>query len=489
MSIISKWMSSLSIRYVLPGLLAALIIVAVGLTGWLAFRSGQQAVEDLATELSQEVTIRIEDHVLNFLEIPHLFHEINLAAVNAGNLSLENYPQLARTFYNQVYVSESVPYLYMGTETGDFLGVDSNFGGDPVFKLRDAQSAPDRVTYDLDEEGNPGPELERKPYDPRERPWYQTAVEMGKATWSDIYVFAARPILGISPVVPVYNNDGSLFGVLGIDLTLAELTDFLRSLDISPNGQAIIIERSGNFVATSGDEQPFTTADDGTQNPLKVTDSSEPLIRATAQNLLDRFGSFDQIQQNQQLTFELDGDRIFVEVAPLQDGRGLDWLSVVMIPESDFTGPVFDNLRRTVIIGFGVLVVATLLGFFLARWIIQPMFVVSDVAAAIDEGDFELDPLETVSHRADEVGQLARVFKHMAEEVKAREQRLKKQVQQLRIEIDEAKRKQQVSEIVETDFFVDLQAKARDIRRRHHRSEESGSEEEGQDKDSEENDE
>jgi len=47
-----------------------------------------------------------------------------------------------------------------------------------------------------------------------------------------------------------------------------------------------------------------------------------------------------------------------------------------------------------------------------------------------------------------------------------REQSLKQEIQQLRIEIDEVKRQKQVSEIVESDFFQDLQAKARTIRGR-----------------------
>jgi len=53
----------------------------------------------------------------------------------------------------------------------------------------------------------------------------------------------------------------------------------------------------------------------------------------------------------------------------------------------------------------------------------------------------------------------------MSDEVYAREQRLKQQVQDLKIEINERQRRQEVSEIVETDFFQDLQAKARAIRR------------------------
>ncbi len=49
-----------------------------------------------------------------------------------------------------------------------------------------------------------------------------------------------------------------------------------------------------------------------------------------------------------------------------------------------------------------------------------------------------------------------------------REQALRQEIQQLklRIEIDTEKREQQVVEIVETDFFRDLQSKAKEMRKR-----------------------
>jgi HAMP domain-containing protein len=46
-----------------------------------------------------------------------------------------------------------------------------------------------------------------------------------------------------------------------------------------------------------------------------------------------------------------------------------------------------------------------------------------------------------------------------------RERQLKEEIAQLRIEIDEAKRARQVAEITETDYFQELQQKARQIRR------------------------
>lgn len=89
---------------------------------------------------------------------------------------------------------------------------------------------------------------------------------------------------------------------------------------------------------------------------------------------------------------------------------------------------------------------------------------VTEAAATVEEGNFTVEDLTSVAARGDELGRLARVFQRMALEVQAREERLKHQIQQLRIEIDEAKKAQQVAEITETDYFHDLREKARTLR-------------------------
>jgi len=91
---------------------------------------------------------------------------------------------------------------------------------------------------------------------------------------------------------------------------------------------------------------------------------------------------------------------------------------------------------------------------------------VTQAAAAVEAGTFEHDSLSSVAHRDDALGQLARVFQNMARQVRAREQSLRKQVQDLQIEIDEVKKARQVAEITETEYFRDLCAKAERLRRR-----------------------
>ena len=91
---------------------------------------------------------------------------------------------------------------------------------------------------------------------------------------------------------------------------------------------------------------------------------------------------------------------------------------------------------------------------------------VTSAAAAVEAGVYVPEALDDVALRSDALGQLARVFQRMVREVYAREESLKRQVAELRIEIDEAKKAQQVAEITETDYFQQLQQKALDFRKR-----------------------
>ena len=91
---------------------------------------------------------------------------------------------------------------------------------------------------------------------------------------------------------------------------------------------------------------------------------------------------------------------------------------------------------------------------------------VTAAASAVESGTFGADSLDLdqVGRRSDALGQLARVFQGMAKEVAAREQRLRREVQQLRIEIDESRAARQVEEITESEYFQRLAMKIDELR-------------------------
>ncbi|HYN37227.1 MAG TPA: response regulator [Actinomycetota bacterium] len=90
---------------------------------------------------------------------------------------------------------------------------------------------------------------------------------------------------------------------------------------------------------------------------------------------------------------------------------------------------------------------------------------VIDAAGAVEANEFEASKLETVARRDDALGQLARTFQRMASEVKAREDRLREQVRELTIEIDEQRQERKVAEITNTEYFKELRGRAEELRK------------------------
>jgi CheY-like chemotaxis protein len=86
---------------------------------------------------------------------------------------------------------------------------------------------------------------------------------------------------------------------------------------------------------------------------------------------------------------------------------------------------------------------------------------VTAAALAVEAGSFTPDSLDEVGARSDALGNLARLFRRMGVEVAARERRLRAQVEQLVIAIDEERKTAQVAEITESDYFQKLKARAK----------------------------
>lgn len=100
------------------------------------------------------------------------------------------------------------------------------------------------------------------------------------------------------------------------------------------------------------------------------------------------------------------------------------------------------------------------------RRIVRPVAVIAEIAQQVErEQPTDLTRLDLYANQGDEIGQLTRVFRHMASQVTARVRTLKSQVAELQIVIDQTKLQQQVSEITDNDYFNTLQSKAKALRR------------------------
>jgi len=174
-----------------------------------------------------------------------------------------------------------------------------------------------------------------------------------------------------------------------------------------------------------------------------------------------------EVMSERQTRSYLDGSVLKI-MAPIMSEHGNQAIAatIVHLPAERFLEAIRRNLRLAGVVAAGVLSVGLVASVILARWVTGPVSRLTAAATALEIHTFDPESLAEVTRRPDELGHLARVFHRMALEVSAREQRLQQQVQQLRIEIDEAKKVRQVAEITETDYFQDLRQRAQGLRAR-----------------------
>jgi hypothetical protein len=365
------------------------IIVAVGLVGYLSFRNGQKAVNNIADQLRREVISRVQVHLKSYLAKPHLIQQIHINTIRQQLLDPSNFEQMELYFWQQ---SQSLDANFGTTAfantKGEFVGANRSEG----YTVVASEATGNAIRrYAVNNQGDRLKIIrEKSNYDARTREWYKAAVKTGRPTWSTIEASALGKRLDLSAISPFYDDTGGLMGIFVTDLSLAQISDFLHSFTIGKSGKTFIIERNGLLVASSTIKEPFTLSADGKIERIRADKISDSLTQKTTQYLFDRFGRLNQIDAPQQMQFFLNGKKQFLLVSPFKDESGmLDWLTIVVVPESDFTAEIDANTRTSILLCMATLSVAIIIGILTARWITQSILKVSQASEEIATGNLE----------------------------------------------------------------------------------------------------
>ena len=420
------------------------ISAAVGFTGYLAFRNGQESVNKVASQLRSEMSARIQGELRSYLDSPDAINHINAAMLIQGQFDLKNASNAAQ-FLRQVQVSRFIYAAYCSDELGQFLSayrLEEKGTSTLVMAATNAATNNNSVLYNMDEFGNRRSRLRTLgAYDPRQRPWYSAAVSAKAPVWSDVYLDFASGLPTITASEPVYDRNQQLIGVCATDVVLLQdFRRFLASLPIGQSGKAFVIDRSGALISSSTTE-PLTTGTGETLKLIQATDSSEPLVRETANFLRGRFGNTAQITEPQQLDFMLNRTRQFVQVVPFRDDRGLDWLIVLVVPESDFMGQIQANARTTIWLCLLTLAIAILMGVWITRRITRPILQLSSASVAIAQGDLDrrvnirgIGEIETLGQAFNQMaGQIRESFSALQQANRTLETRVEERTAELQV--------------------------------------------------------
>ncbi|QLE50205.1 response regulator [Nostoc sp. C057] len=430
------------------------IFAAVGLTGYISLRNGQKAVNDVSGQLRQEMSDRLNLQVLDYLERPYVTGQVIVAAAQEGQLDLTDVTKLERPFWRLVS-QDIVEFMQIAMADGTSIQVEDLPNKGIVALIGNKKDLPQRKIYQLDDKGQRTALIETiANFDPRSRPWYKTAQSAGKPTWTKPFLGNSIKIPSISLTQPIYNNNGVFLGVQNNLFRINKIHNFLNKLKVGQTGQTFIIDRSGNLIASSRLPDPYIiNLKEKTLQQIPAVKSESSVISATAQAILDRFGSFNAIQESQQIDFKLPTGRQFVQVSAIRDGRGIDWLSVVVVPESDFMAQIDANTRNTILLCLGALGLATMLGIYTSRWITDPILQLQQASEAIATGDLD----RTVEVKGiNELEALARSFNQMAAQLKTSFTELEDRVAERTVELQQAKEVADSANHAKSEFLANM---------------------------------
>ncbi len=405
-------MKKYSLRYklVLPFVLIMLLVPA-GI-GWMLYDSGTTAVNTLARrvllDVVQQANASTEQHLTAALNALHSFVPESSDTPPASSFSTDMVALEQRAWS----ITKSIPnpgnYVYFGGTDGRFVGLYRINDYLLELYLRHPDS-PKRHIYAIKQQGDRPALLRADHYDPRNRPWYATAVQQTQPVWSPVYNDFTSGRLTITVAKSIRSKDNEILGVAAADVELWSLTEKLMSLAISRNGIAFVVDQKGRILASSDQTQQAT------EHALKTAllhapEIDNPLIRAAYQAILERRNSANPADEPLSIELASKNGILNIAAAPAGEKLGVNWMTVVVAPRSDFTGDITSSFNRSLLIA-GLCVLGVLLfGLLILDRVLRDIYTLNNAARKIGLGE-SFPPLHI--DRKDELGQLAQTFREM----------------------------------------------------------------------------
>ncbi|AEF18227.1 methyl-accepting chemotaxis sensory transducer with Cache sensor [Thermoanaerobacterium xylanolyticum LX-11] len=233
----------------------------------------------------------------------------------------------------------------------------------------------------------PDPTL--KDYDPTKRPWYIEALKSnGKIIWTEPYQDYGTKTPMITIAKAVINSDGKMLGVIGIDISLSQLSKDLSSIKLGRSGHIYVITKDGTIVSDPDQKRLFTS--------IKKYNYGNRLLSTN----------------NSIINYISNNDYKYASIRNLSD---FNWKAIVEMSNSELTGDL-SKIRDTLIV---VSIIVLLIGFFIAylfaNLITSGIKKIVNAMSLASKGNISV---KIALKSKDETSVLAESFNNMIEQIK-----------------------------------------------------------------------
>ncbi|MFQ2109180.1 methyl-accepting chemotaxis protein [Aeromonas rivipollensis] len=230
------------------------------------------------------------------------------------------------------------------------------------------------------------PSLNTANYDPRVRPWYQSASKAGKLIVTPPYVSVTMQQMVVTLAEPV-SHQGQVIGVAGADLSLDALIDEVLAMKVQGEGYAMLLDSSGLIVGHPQKELA-----------LKQVAELAPGLTGTTLEGWSRDGELH--------VATIAGREVLLSV---QGVPGTDWLLAMVMYKDVLEAPFASLLWQLVGLTLVLLLVFSALLIAMFNYLFADLGRVSKALADIAHGEGDLT-VQIAAHSKDEVGLLAQNF-------------------------------------------------------------------------------
>ncbi len=226
-------------------------------------------------------------------------------------------------------------------------------------------------------------------YDPSDAEhvgWYYIPVQNGEPLWMDPYLNSNINVYMISYVVPLYTEDGTSIGIVGMDISFDMLTEMVGNVSLFDTGYGFLTNQEDNIVY-------HKNAENGT--PLSSMDAS-----------LSGVASFADDEANKGKTYEYSyqGTEKFMVFQPMKNNMKL----FLTAPKKEIFSDAYSLLYTILGAVLLALAVCAVVGFFVGNGLARPIHSLTDIIGQTARLDLTSSKTgDNIMKQKDEIGQMA----------------------------------------------------------------------------------
>lgn len=364
----------LSLGAILAIWLSGLQFVAVISVVFFYYISSERVLLDHARTLMSEIGRSSSEHSERFLQPVIRATEFATRLIENDLVDTSDQAELEKLLFQQMQIIPQFSGMYYGDELGNFVYV---MRSEKYAKFRtkivrrDAEKFSTKLiwrdeNYEIVKSSMD--ELDR--FDPRNRPWYIDAKSQEGFVWTDPYIFFSSQRPGITAASPVFASDRNIKGVIGVDLEIGDISQFLSDLEIGKTGVAMALSGNGDVFAHPKSDLIKVTNDGGSLEFVKINKIDDLVARAAFGHVPD----LSKIDAERNITSEFEyGASEYASIIIPGANNKLPWSIAIYAPLSDFIGGIEQNRTRNIWIAIFIAIASGLIGLKIADRINRPV--------------------------------------------------------------------------------------------------------------------